>query len=56
MWEFYLQGCEMAFRYWNQMVFQMQIAKRQDAVPLTRDYMIDWERAHSQGGRRQAAA
>ena len=59
MWEFYLQGCEMAFRYWNQMVFQMQIAKRQDAVPLTRDYMLDWERAHSgaaEGGRRQAAA
>ncbi|MBM3487132.1 MAG: class I SAM-dependent methyltransferase [Alphaproteobacteria bacterium] len=46
MWEFYLKGCEMAFRYWNQMVFQIQIAKRQDAVPLTRDYMLDWERAH----------
>jgi cyclopropane-fatty-acyl-phospholipid synthase len=45
MWEFYLTGCELAFRYMNQMVFQMQLAKRQDAVPLTRDYMIDWERA-----------
>ncbi len=45
MWEFYLKGCEMAFRYWNQMVFQMQIARNQDAVPLTRDYITDWERA-----------
>jgi hypothetical protein len=24
----------------------MQIAKRQDAVPLTRDYVTDWEREH----------
>jgi cyclopropane-fatty-acyl-phospholipid synthase len=44
MWEFYLAGCEVAFRYMNQMVFQMQIARRQDVVPLTRDYMIDAER------------
>jgi len=28
----------------NQMVFQIQIARRQDAVPLTRDYMVDAER------------
>jgi cyclopropane-fatty-acyl-phospholipid synthase len=44
MWEFYLAGCEVSFRYMNQMVFQMQIAKRQDAVPLTRDYMTEVER------------
>jgi len=41
MWEFYLAGCEVSFRYMNQMVFQIQIAKRQDAVPLTRDYMTE---------------
>jgi cyclopropane-fatty-acyl-phospholipid synthase len=45
MWEFYLRGCEMAFRHWDQMVFQMQIARRQDAVPLVRDYITDGERA-----------
>ena len=28
----------------NQMVFQIQIARKQDAVPLTRDYMVDAER------------
>ena len=44
MWEFYLAGCEISFRYMNQMVFQIQIARRQDAVPLTRDYMVDAER------------
>jgi cyclopropane-fatty-acyl-phospholipid synthase len=44
MWEFYLAACEVAFRYMNQMVFQLQIAKKQDAVPLTRDYMLDAEK------------
>ena len=48
MWEFYLTACEMSFRYFDQMVFQMQLARRQDAVPLVRDYVTDWERAHPQ--------
>jgi cyclopropane-fatty-acyl-phospholipid synthase len=39
LWEFYLSVSEMAFRYQGMMVFQMQIAKRQDAVPLTRGYI-----------------
>ena len=30
----------------DQMVFQMQIARQQDAVPLVRDYVTDWERAN----------
>jgi cyclopropane-fatty-acyl-phospholipid synthase len=45
MWEFYLKGCEVAFKYANQMVFQIQLARRQEAVPLTRDYVTDFERA-----------
>jgi cyclopropane-fatty-acyl-phospholipid synthase len=45
MWEFYLVGSEMAFRNMNQMVFQIQISRQQDAVPLTRDYLMEWERA-----------
>ncbi len=44
MWEFYLTACEISFREMGQMVFQMQLARRQDAVPLTRDYVTDWER------------
>jgi cyclopropane-fatty-acyl-phospholipid synthase len=50
MWEFYLQGCEAAFRWMNQMVFQIQITKRQDAVPLTRDYIAAWEGEHARKG------
>jgi cyclopropane-fatty-acyl-phospholipid synthase len=56
MWEFYLVGCELAFRHGGQMVFQMQLAKRQDAVPLTRDYMTDWERSHTGTGRTRLRA
>jgi cyclopropane-fatty-acyl-phospholipid synthase len=44
MWEFYLALCEIGFRLRTNMVFQMQLAKRIDAVPITRDYMVDWER------------
>jgi cyclopropane-fatty-acyl-phospholipid synthase len=46
MWEFYLVGSELTFRRMGHMVFQMQLARRQDAVPLTRDYITDWERGH----------
>ncbi|MBV9061361.1 MAG: class I SAM-dependent methyltransferase [Alphaproteobacteria bacterium] len=45
MWEFYLAGAEMAFRYDNEAVFQVQIVKHQEALPLTRDYMFDGERS-----------
>lgn len=44
MWEFYLAGSEMAFRHDNEVVFQVQLAKRQETLPLTRDYMLDAER------------
>ncbi|MGH6913140.1 MAG: class I SAM-dependent methyltransferase, partial [Geminicoccales bacterium] len=40
MWEFYLQSCEVAFRRMSWMVFQMQIAKALETVPLTRDYIM----------------
>ena len=46
MWEFYLAGAEVAFRRQDHVVAQFQLARRQDAAPLTRDYMVDWERAH----------
>jgi cyclopropane-fatty-acyl-phospholipid synthase len=47
MWEMYLVGSELAFRRDFSLVFQMQMAKAVDTVPLTRDYMIDHERAPS---------
>ena len=36
------------------MVLQMQLAKAVDAVPLTRDYMFDWEREHRAADERAA--
>ena len=39
MWEYYLAACEAAFRHRSVVVFQLQIARRQDAAPLTRDYI-----------------
>lgn len=43
MWEFYLAGSEMAFRHGGIEVFQIQLAKDQAAVPLTRDYIAAYE-------------
>ncbi len=43
MWEFYLAGSETSFRIDGHMVFQIQLAKRQDTVPLTRDYILERE-------------
>jgi cyclopropane-fatty-acyl-phospholipid synthase len=39
MWEFYLACSEAAFRQLSLVVFQIQMAKRHDAVPVTRDYI-----------------
>jgi len=44
MWEFYLVAAELAFRREGHMVFQIQLARSLDAVPLTRDYIPDAER------------
>jgi cyclopropane-fatty-acyl-phospholipid synthase len=44
MWEAYLAGSEAAFRFENLVVFQLQLAKRIDALPITRDYMAKEER------------
>ena len=43
MWEFYLAGSESAFRVDGHMVFQIQLATRQENVPLTREYVHDRE-------------
>jgi len=43
MWEFYLAVSEVSFRHLGNTVFQIQLARRQDAVPLTRDYLTDWQ-------------
>jgi len=43
MWEFYLAGSETSFRYEGMVNFQLQIARKIDALPLTRDYMQENE-------------
>jgi len=45
MWEFYLAGSEAAFRWQDMMVFQIQLARRNDTLPLTRGYIADNEKA-----------
>jgi len=39
MWEFYLVGCEMAFKWGDQVVFQFQLTKNFTSTPNTRDYI-----------------
>jgi cyclopropane-fatty-acyl-phospholipid synthase len=48
MWEFYLACSEMAFRKQNLMNFQIQLARRQGVVPITRNY-IEQEEAKLRG-------
>ncbi len=39
MWEFYLTGCEMAFKWGDQVVYQFQLTKNYKSTPMTRDYI-----------------
>ncbi len=43
MWEFYLISAETMFRTGAQMVFQMLLSRTRDAVPVSRDYMMESE-------------
>ena len=45
MWEFYLISSQLAFLTGSEMIFQLVLANKRDAVPIVRDYMIDDERA-----------
>jgi cyclopropane-fatty-acyl-phospholipid synthase len=56
MWEFYLAGAEMAFRYDGQVVFQIQLVRNQHALPIVRDYMVDNERTMRFAGTEQMPA
>ena len=39
MWEFYLTGCEIAFKWGDQVVYQFQLTKNYTSTPTTRDYI-----------------
>jgi cyclopropane-fatty-acyl-phospholipid synthase len=43
MWQFYLAAAEVAFTNDGHMVAQIQLTKRRDALPVTRDYMAATE-------------
>ena len=45
MWECYLALSEAAFRFEDAVVFQVQLARRNDTVPLTRGYIAAREDA-----------
>ena len=44
LWTFYLAGATAAFEHGGMMNFQLQLARRVDTLPLTRDYMAARER------------
>ncbi len=47
MWDYYLSASELSFRHGEHVVFQIQLAKHQDIVPLTRNYLlIDESKQH----------
>ena len=39
MWRFYLASSEMSFRHYGQCVFQLQLSRQVETLPVTRDYM-----------------
>ena len=41
MWQFYLAGAEQGFRGAALVNYHVQTVKRRDAVPMTRDYMVE---------------
>jgi cyclopropane-fatty-acyl-phospholipid synthase len=43
MWDYYLQSCEAGFRWSGLNVFQLQLARNIDVVPITRDYILHEE-------------
>ena len=46
MWLFYLAGAICAFRNDGHMNVQIQLTRRRDALPITRDYMAEAERGY----------
>ncbi len=45
MFEFYLAASEVTFRHADHMVWQMQLTRSVDALPITRDYITETEKS-----------
>lgn len=54
MFEFYLGIAEQSFRARRQYIWQIQLAKRVDVLPITRDYIAENERAFAKPVKRVA--
>lgn len=54
MFEFYLGIAEQSFRHRRQFIWQIQLTKRVDVLPITRDYIAEGERAMARPKRRVA--
>ena len=54
MFEFYLGIAEQSFRARRQYIWQIQLAKRVDVLPITRDYISENERAFAKLAKRVA--
>jgi cyclopropane-fatty-acyl-phospholipid synthase len=50
MWEFYLAASEASFRRDGMVVYQIQMTKRLETLPITRDYMLENERKMNLSG------
>ncbi|MEM6661555.1 MAG: cyclopropane-fatty-acyl-phospholipid synthase family protein [Pseudomonadota bacterium] len=48
MWELYLSSCECVFSHGASCVFQIQLGRERDGVPLTRDYLAPAKAALSE--------
>lgn len=45
MWTFYLAGSHASFLNGGLVNYQLQFARSRNAVPITRDYITDWDRS-----------
>jgi len=45
MWEFYLAASEASFRWQDLVIFQIQLTRKNDVLPITRDYIGEAERS-----------
>jgi cyclopropane-fatty-acyl-phospholipid synthase len=56
LFELYLAGSDFSFRHLNHMVWQLQLARHQGVIPLTRDYMFCDTRTPETVARQPAAS
>jgi len=56
MWEFYLAGGIVGFELGTMCNYQLQYVRNRNALPITRDYMLETERRYREAGGEPAAA